>query len=42
LKHVAKIDDPVVVALFVRIGTTKLLDNRVIAKKGSSGTGEKS
>ncbi|MBB3443751.1 pantoate--beta-alanine ligase [Rhizobium sp. BK379] len=42
LKRVAKIDDPVVVALFVRIGTTKLLDNRVIAKKGSSGTGEKS
>lgn len=42
LKHVVKIDDPVVVALFVRIGTTKLLDNRVIAKKGSSGTGEKS
>jgi len=42
LKHVAKIDDPVVVALFVRIGTTKLLDNRVIAKKGSSGTGERS
>jgi pantoate--beta-alanine ligase len=40
LKHVAKIEDPVVVALFVRIGTTKLLDNRVIAKKGSSGTGE--
>ncbi len=42
LKHVAKIDDPVVVAMFVRIGTTKLLDNRVIAKKGSSGTGERS
>jgi pantoate--beta-alanine ligase len=40
LKHVAKIEDPVVVALFVRIGTTKLLDNRVIARKGSSGTGE--
>jgi pantoate--beta-alanine ligase len=40
LKHAAKIEDPVVVALFVRIGTTKLLDNRVIARKGSSGTGE--
>ncbi len=40
LKHVAKIEDPVVVALFVRIGTTKLLDNRVIARKGSSGTGD--
>ncbi|MGM4913999.1 pantoate--beta-alanine ligase [Rhizobium sp. 768_B6_N1_8] len=40
LKHVVKIEDPVVVALFVRIGTTKLLDNRVIARKGSSGTGE--
>jgi pantoate--beta-alanine ligase len=40
LKHVAKIEDPVVVALFVRIGTTKLLDNRVIARKASSGTGE--
>lgn len=40
LKHLAKIEDPVVVALFVRIGTTKLLDNRVIARKGSSGTGD--
>jgi pantoate--beta-alanine ligase len=40
LQTVAKIDDPVVVALFVRIGTTKLLDNRVIAKKTMSGTGE--
>lgn len=40
LKHVAKIEDPVVVALFVRIGTTKLLDNRVIARKALSGTGE--
>ncbi|KAB1083082.1 pantoate--beta-alanine ligase [Neorhizobium galegae] len=33
LQTIAKIEDPVVVALFVRIGTTKLLDNRVIAKK---------
>jgi len=33
LQQVAKIEDPVVVALFVRVGTTKLLDNRVIAKK---------
>jgi pantoate--beta-alanine ligase len=42
LKHVAKIEDPVVVALFVRIGATKLLDNRVIAGKDSSGRGEAS
>ncbi|MBB3312495.1 pantoate--beta-alanine ligase [Rhizobium sp. BK196] len=40
LKHVSKIEDPVVVALFVRIGSTKLLDNRVIARKGLSGKGE--
>ncbi|MBW9052708.1 pantoate--beta-alanine ligase [Rhizobium mesosinicum] len=40
LKHVAKLEDPVVVALFVRIGSTKLLDNRVIARKGLSGKGE--
>jgi len=40
LKHVAEIEDAVVVALFVRIGSTKLLDNRVIARKGSSGTGD--
>ncbi|MCQ1854368.1 pantoate--beta-alanine ligase [Neorhizobium galegae] len=40
LQTIAKIEDPVVVALFVRIGTTKLLDNRVIAKKTMSGTGE--
>ncbi|GAA3071945.1 pantoate--beta-alanine ligase [Rhizobium viscosum] len=40
LRHVSKIEDPVVVALFVRLGTTKLLDNRVITRKGSSGTGE--
>jgi len=33
LQQVAKIEAPVVVALFVRVGTTKLLDNRVIAKK---------
>ncbi|MCJ9673049.1 MULTISPECIES: pantoate--beta-alanine ligase [unclassified Neorhizobium] len=39
LQAVAKIEDPVVVALFVRIGTTKLLDNRVIAQKTMSGTG---
>ncbi|MCJ9670488.1 MULTISPECIES: pantoate--beta-alanine ligase [unclassified Neorhizobium] len=40
LQAIAKIEDPVVVALFVRVGTTKLLDNRVIAKKTMSGTGE--
>lgn len=40
LQTIAEIGDPVVVALFVRIGKTKLLDNRVIAKKGPSGTGE--
>lgn len=40
LQNIAEIGDPVVVALFVRIGKTKLLDNRVIAKKGPSGTGE--
>jgi pantoate--beta-alanine ligase len=40
LQTIAKIEDPVVVALFVRIGTTKLLDNRVIAQKTMSGTGE--
>ncbi|MBB3463304.1 pantoate--beta-alanine ligase [Rhizobium sp. BK377] len=40
LKHVSKIEDPVVVALFVRIGSTKLLDNRVIARKSLSGKGE--
>ncbi|MBB3659327.1 pantoate--beta-alanine ligase [Rhizobium sp. BK650] len=31
LRPVAAIKDPVVVALFVRVGTTRLLDNRVIA-----------
>jgi pantoate--beta-alanine ligase len=40
LQTIAEIGDPVVVALFVRIGKTKLLDNRVIAKKRLSGTGE--
>lgn len=40
LQHVAKIEDPVVVALFVRIGTTKLLDNRVLVKKFPPGTGD--
>ncbi len=35
LRNIADIEDPVVVALFVRFGTTKLLDNRVIAKKAS-------
>ncbi|EUB98932.1 Pantothenate synthetase [Rhizobium sp. CF080] len=40
LQTITEIGDPVIVALFVRIGKTKLLDNRVIAKKGPSGTGE--
>ncbi len=40
LQKVTRIEAPVVVALFVRIGTTKLLDNRVIAKKVLPGTGE--
>lgn len=40
LQTVTEIGNPVVVALFVRIGGTKLLDNRVIAKQGPSGTGE--
>ncbi|CDZ63428.1 pantoate--beta-alanine ligase [Neorhizobium galegae] len=40
LQTIAKIEDPVVVALFVRIGATKLLDNRVIAKRCPSETGE--
>jgi len=34
LKPVEVISDPVVVALFVRIGTTRLLDNRVIGGQG--------
>jgi len=34
LKPVEVIGDPVVVALFVRIGTTRLLDNRVIGGQG--------
>lgn len=34
LKPVEVIRDPVVVALFVRIGTTRLLDNRVIGGQG--------
>jgi pantoate--beta-alanine ligase len=40
LQHVAKIEDPVVVVLFVRIGTTRLLDNRVLVKKVPPGTGD--
>jgi pantoate--beta-alanine ligase len=40
LQNVAKIEVPVVIALFVRIGTTRLLDNRVIVKKATSGTGD--
>ena len=40
LQQVTVIEDPVVVALFVRIGTTKLLDNRVISKKGLPALGE--
>ncbi|CAN7648568.1 pantoate--beta-alanine ligase [Neorhizobium sp. LjRoot104] len=39
LQNITEIAAPVVVALFVRIGTTKLLDNRVIAKKISPETG---
>lgn len=35
LEAVASIDRPVVVALFVRFGSTKLLDNRVIVPKGA-------
>jgi pantoate--beta-alanine ligase len=34
LLPVATIEEPVVVALFVRIGTTRLLDNRVIGAQG--------
>ncbi|WP_210051721.1 pantoate--beta-alanine ligase [Neorhizobium petrolearium] len=34
LQPVALIDEPVVVALFVRIGSTRLLDNRVIGRRG--------
>lgn len=36
LQSVPAIDRPVVIAVFVRIGTTKLLDNRVIAAKGKA------
>lgn len=35
LQSVPNLDGPVVIALFVRIGTTKLLDNRVITADGS-------
>jgi pantoate--beta-alanine ligase len=35
LQPVGSIDRPVVVALFVRVGTTKLLDNAVIVPKGN-------
>jgi pantoate--beta-alanine ligase len=34
LKTIGSVVDPVVVALFVRIGSTKLLDNRVITRPG--------
>ncbi|SFB62680.1 pantoate--beta-alanine ligase [Rhizobium sp. NFR07] len=34
LETIEAIDRPLVIALFVRIGTTKLLDNRVIAPQG--------
>jgi pantoate--beta-alanine ligase len=37
LQSVARITAPVVVALFVRIGTTRLLDNRVIGQHCSTG-----
>ena len=37
LAHLAKLQgEPVLVALFVRIGTTRLLDNRVIGRKQSA------
>ncbi|MBB3593987.1 pantoate--beta-alanine ligase [Rhizobium sp. BK529] len=39
LHPVAAIKDPVVVALFVRIGTTRLLDNRVIGGRDSARIG---
>lgn len=35
LQPVSLIDEPVVVALFVRIGSTRLLDNRVIGRRGT-------
>jgi pantoate--beta-alanine ligase len=34
LRPVTEIKDPVVVALFVRIGTTRLLDNRILGGQG--------
>lgn len=36
LETIGAIDCPVVIALFVRIGTTKLLDNRVVTPKGGA------
>lgn len=36
LQSVSAVDRPVVITVFVRIGTTKLLDNRVIAAKGEA------
>lgn len=38
LAPVASIEEPVVVALFIRIGTTRLLDNRVIRSRGPGDT----
>ncbi|MFB9948305.1 pantoate--beta-alanine ligase [Rhizobium puerariae] len=35
LQAVTSIDGPVVVALFVRVGSTRLLDNRVIGRQGA-------
>jgi len=39
LQPVSAIKDPVVIALFVRIGTTRLLDNRVIGNRAMSSLG---
>ncbi len=39
LRTVAAIDNPVVVALFVRVGATKLLDNRVITRPRPAASG---
>lgn len=37
LQPVSSIDRPIVIALFVRFGTTRLLDNRVVAANRSTG-----
>ncbi|MBX4908940.1 MULTISPECIES: pantoate--beta-alanine ligase [Rhizobium] len=39
LAPVASLEDPIVVALFVRIGTTRLLDNRVVGDNSSPASG---